>query len=71
VVFLVVERHTAGVTSVETEARVVCDLHAMDVSISVAIDGDLRMAIEIRTAGRRPSVADVADAAFAALAKAC
>jgi hypothetical protein len=70
VVLLVVERHTAGVTSVETEARVVCDVHATDVSIAVAIDGELPMAIRVRTPGRRPSVADVANAAFAALAKA-
>jgi len=70
VVLLVVERHTAGLTSVETEARVVCDLHATDVSICVAIDGELPMAIKIRTPGRRPGAADVADAAFAALAKA-
>ncbi len=69
VVWLIVERHAAGQDSVEIEARVVCEFHATELSASVAIQGELPLAIKLSPPGKRPTVAEVAVAVFASLAK--
>ncbi|MDR5803756.1 hypothetical protein [Caballeronia sp. LZ001] len=68
-VLLIVERRMAGQDSFETEAKVVCDLQATELSVSVAIPGELSPAIKFSSPGKRPTVAEVAEAVFASLAK--
>lgn len=69
VVLLVVELHTAGRETVQPEARIVCDIRATNMSVSVAIENELPLAIKVPAPRKRPSVADVANAVFAALAR--
>jgi len=66
---IVVERHAAGLGPVESEAKMVCDIDERDIRVSVTLEGERPLAIKIGTPSKNPTVVEVADAVFTALAK--
>ncbi|SPB17799.1 hypothetical protein NOV72_05002 [Caballeronia novacaledonica] len=66
---IVVERHTAGLGSVESEAKIVCDIDERDIRVTVTLEGKLPLAIKVGTPSRNPTVVEVAEVVFTALAR--